>query len=898
MRNLYKTISQLYTFAFLYKFFILLHMIMSRTLISITLLLLCHLISMGSSWTGFCHITVNQGLPRNGVYAILPSSRGPVYIGTWDGLFVLNGTTVNEILFTPSSDSPVHTVNTLTEDSFGNIWVATSKGLMKFNPATGKCCSVTNSESHITSLYCDERNNIHFVENFKTYKILNQTDNSISSSDANGRIAGYNNLPAGTKSAFKTSGGHIFAATHSEVLLKTDTDSAFHKVFRSNVPVETITEYNGKILFGGNNGLTVYDPVTNKIEQIEINYSNPDGLNDRRITSMTVDYENGLWIGTFYGGINYLSPTAKNFNDYEELNSKLNGHVISGITCDSDGLIWFGIEDSGISSYNPTTGETKNFTTTSSNPNTYCPATSNIQTVFADGTTLYVGTAGKGMDVIDTKTMLHQRFQGAVKGANLPISIYSFARDKNGLIWIGTMSGLFTFNPETKRFSEISNIPKAIFHCLVTDSNGTVWAASQGAGLYSISPEGTIVHYQLPSNMIMSVCPQENAIYAGTEGDGLFIIDKVTGQVTPLPASLPNRLMVFTIIPDKKSIWFSTNKGLMHYSPVNNRLEHYTETDGLRSNQHKINSGLRLSDGQILMGSVSGIYKFNPEEIKHIDSRPLAYLTSIVHPYSHLESDSTILTANRVELPADANSVEFQFASSSNADPEKNRFEFMLEPVISKWQTTDNRNASASFSNLKPGSYTFRLRTTNGNGLYSPERCVNIIILPTNRMSTYAKWILFASVIIIICAIFAFIRHRKINREISVNIQDSRQTTAPDILVMTSPDAQFMEKLNNVIVQHIDNSSLTVDDLASYMAMGRSSFFAKVKELTNQTPNDYLRSVRLKHAAILLESSTMRINEVAYRVGFASPSYFARRFAASYGVSPAEYQIAAQKKKN
>ncbi|MBE6305156.1 MAG: hypothetical protein E7082_04445 [Bacteroidales bacterium] len=82
---------------------------MSRILITICLLLLCRLTSPATTLTGFRHITVNDGLPRNGVFAILPSSRGPVYIGTWDGLFVLNGSTVSEIIFTPSADSPVRT---------------------------------------------------------------------------------------------------------------------------------------------------------------------------------------------------------------------------------------------------------------------------------------------------------------------------------------------------------------------------------------------------------------------------------------------------------------------------------------------------------------------------------------------------------------------------------------------------------------------------------------------------------------------------------------------------------------------------------------------------------------------------------------------------------------------
>ncbi len=871
-------------------------MIMSRILITICLLLLCRLTSPATTLTGFRHITVNDGLPRNGVFAILPSSRGPVYIGTWDGLFVLNGSTVSEIIFTPSADSPVHTVNFLTEDSLGNIWVGTSRGLMKFNPATGSFKPIPESKGSITSLHCDDLNNIHFVENNRIYKILDQTDYSVSITDAKGRIAGYENLPEDTKIAFTDSRNRVLAATRNGDIFEAGSDHIFHKLHHCDAVASSIAEHNGKILFGSNDGLTVYDPATRRIEQVEIDYSNPNGINDRRITTLAVDDENGLWIGTFYGGINYLSPTPKNFYDCKELNSKLSGHVISGITRDSAGLLWFSIEDSGISSYNPLTGEVKNFTTRPDSPEVYQPATSNIQTIFAHETTLYVGTAGQGMDVIDLKTMSHCRFQGAVSETKLPASVYSFACDRNGLIWIGTMSGLFTFNPLTMQFSDVTDIPKAIFHCLVTDSDGTIWAPSQGAGLFSISPEGEIRHYQLPSDLVMSVCPIKNTIYAGTEGNGLFIIDKQTGQAKPLPASLPERLMVFSIIPDNEAVWFSTNKGLMYYSPENNQVEQYTEADGLRSNQHKINSALKLPDGQILIGSVSGIYSFHPKEILRNESLPTAYLTAIIHPQSELEADSTALVLNYLELLHDANSIEFQFASSSNADPAKNRFEFMLEPYQTTWQITDNRKPSATYANLEVGTYTFRLRTSNGNGLYSDERRITIVILPTTKSSLPLKiTILILGILILSSAIFLLIRHKHQPRRSTFLHQPANTLSADDI---PPAEADFLSKLNSVIDEHIDNSSLTVDDLASFMCMGRSSFFAKVKELTNQTPNDYLRAVRLKRAAALLELKTLRINEVAYRVGFASPSYFTRRFTAMYGVTPAEYQNAACKDPN
>lgn len=88
----------------------------------------------------------------------------------------------------------------------------------------------------------------------------------------------------------------------------------------------------------------------------------------------------------------------------------------------------------------------------------------------------------------------------------------------------------------------------------------------------------------------------------------------------------------------------------------------------------------------------------------------------------------------------------------------------------------------------------------------------------------------------------------------------------------------------------LQNSSLSVEDMAAHVGMGRSLFFQKIKQLSGMTPNDYLRTYRLKRAAFLLSEGRLRINEICYEVGFSSPSYFAKRFSQQFGVSPSDYQ--------
>ena len=110
-----------------------------------------------------------------------------------------------------------------------------------------------------------------------------------------------------------------------------------------------------------------------------------------------------------------------------------------------------------------------------------------------------------------------------------------------------------------------------------------------------------------------------------------------------------------------------------------------------------------------------------------------------------------------------------------------------------------------------------------------------------------------------------------------------------EILCNNDDDKNFLQQLDELIAQRMEDSNLSVDDLAAALLLGRSFFYQKVKAVSGLTPNEYLRTCRLKKAATLFKNGETRINEVCYRVGFSSPSYFTRRFTMQFGVSPSDF---------
>ena len=110
-----------------------------------------------------------------------------------------------------------------------------------------------------------------------------------------------------------------------------------------------------------------------------------------------------------------------------------------------------------------------------------------------------------------------------------------------------------------------------------------------------------------------------------------------------------------------------------------------------------------------------------------------------------------------------------------------------------------------------------------------------------------------------------------------------------DEVKMKSPDEKLLERVMNTINKHINNSDLSVDMIAEEVGISRVHLHRKMKELTGQTPHDFIRGIRLKRAANLLASKNMNITEVVYACGFSNAASFSTIFKSVYGMSPRDY---------
>ena len=111
----------------------------------------------------------------------------------------------------------------------------------------------------------------------------------------------------------------------------------------------------------------------------------------------------------------------------------------------------------------------------------------------------------------------------------------------------------------------------------------------------------------------------------------------------------------------------------------------------------------------------------------------------------------------------------------------------------------------------------------------------------------------------------------------------------PSAITITSVDEQLIQKCLEYIEKNMDNPEYGVEELSGDLGMVRMSLYRKLQSITGHTPTDFIRSIRLKRAAQLLQGSQLPIVEIANRVGFSSPSYFSKCFREMFGMLPKQY---------
>lgn len=749
-----------------------------------------------STMSYFRHITEEDGLSSNQVRAVIQDRFGYIWMGTDQGLDRYDGSVFRSY----SLDDHVlgATVMSLCEDG-PVIWVGTDKGLSfysfaedKIKPFVKKTADGTVPVSEVNSLVMDKDENLWMSTlNQGVFKYSSKTEtleqfmfpecgNQLSYVyvDSSNQVWALTNW--GTPVLYKLNkasdefepfymhkngvrlvkGGLVLLEDSELRFWLGSWDSGLYEIDRITGQItrhldisdgvnhiHDLLEYApGKILISSDDGVLFYTVATRETTTYVTENHDDLSISSRFVYPLMKDREGGVWAGTYYGGVNYLSPFNGQFDSFPRGNPSRHkiGKVVGRFCEDGFHNIWIASDDGGLSRYNRQTGEVKSYM-----------SQSNVHALCVDGDNLWIGTYAEGISVMNIRTGRMKSYF-PVEGDDSSIdgtSSYAIFKDKDSQIWVTTMSGIHLYDKEHDRFQRMKKCGTTIID-IDQDVDGNLWFSTLGEGIMKYDAAGNEwTSYicsgavgALPSDYVnCGLRDSRGRMMFGT-ARGLCVYDEDSDSfaIVELPESLTN---VKGIVEDQQVFWITTAHGLVRYDPADEDLRVFTIYEGLQSNQFISNSIFKASDGCIYVGTANGFNAFEPYQIRMNSIIPQVVITS---PEAKISKGSPC-----IELDYKDNGVTIRFASLSYCSPGKNQYAYMLKGFDKDWNYVGNQNW-ATYTNLPSGTYSFLVKGSNNDGVWNEEPVgMRVVVHPHFLLS--APFMIFYSILAVLIFIYALV---------------------------------------------------------------------------------------------------------------------------------------------
>jgi ligand-binding sensor domain-containing protein/signal transduction histidine kinase len=709
---------------------------------------------------------------NNFIHALYEDEKGILWIGTEGGVYQYTNLTET---FTVVKGTENTGVSEIVSDKYGDLWFTSGMGLMQFSPSSHRLRTFPPSEY------------------FDATGICRGSDGHLWVSTANGLLQKYNREKdqfAGVD-VFNRSGPvssrwieRITALEDGRILVGTSVAGV--KLFdpRDGRYTDINVDSRQKDLFvrnflqtseaecwvGTEYGVYVYNLQTGNSFNYSKKYNDPFALSDNAVYSFCKDKEGGIWVGTYFSGINYYPPGSSPFKKYfpKMGENSLSGNVVREIKGDKKGNLWIGTEDAGLNKLDGKTGQFTHFKTGQG------IAYPNIHGLLVTDDEIWIGTFEHGLDIMDARSrkIIRHYDKGPASGLNSNF-IYCITQCKDGTILVGTTIGLYRFNRPLNRFDLVTDMPLYNWYTTILEAaDGTIWAGTYGNGIHYMNPAtkqyGTLVHQPTVPSSIKS-----NRInYILEDSDHLlwFATEEGLSQWRPMEKAfkhytvnngLPCDYMISLQEDAARNLWISTTCGLVKMEKKTDKLRVYSLSHGLLTNQFNFNSAYKDSTGTLYFGSAKGMISFQPSRFNGPVSNAPLYITGfqVNNEEIAIAGKEPVITksishTSHITLAHNQSTFSIDFAALSFVAPDMQEYAYQLEGLDHNW-TYIKGNRRIYFTDLSPGYYTFKVKSSGGNSVWnSKETQLAIEILPPWWASipayiSYGLLLLFAVIYIV-----------------------------------------------------------------------------------------------------------------------------------------------------
>ncbi len=522
--------------------------------------------------------------------------------------------------------------------------------------------------------------------------------------------------------------------------------------------------------------------------------SDPHSLSNNTVTSLYADSMGVLWIGTNTGGLNKLDLYGRKFETYgwnpTDPNS-LSAPIARAFAEGRDGSLYVGVAGGGLNRYNRKRSIVRHYRSDSQNPRAL-----NDDDVWAlltdpDGS-LWVGTLGGGLNHFDPTTETFTRYVRR-QGDSTSLSddnVRVLLQDASGTLWVGTdQGGLNRFDKAKGTFTHYVNDPSDstslssnIVRALAFDPDGDLWVGTFLGGLCKFDAKtGTFRRYRhdpadpasLSSDMIQSLeIASDGSLWIGTFGGGLCRMDRNTEtfrSYTQQNSELPNNTVYAVLEDTHRNIWVSSNMGLTRFDPEREVFQTYDTDDGLQSREFNGQACFKSSTGEMFFGGIEGFNAFYPDRIVDNPFEPQMAITGFLlyNQPVPIGGDSPlqkhISETYEITLRYWQNYITFEFVALQYNRPERNQYRYMLVNYDPTWQVVRDRR-SATYTNLEPGEYYFRVRGSNSDGLWNEAGASIRIVITPPWWRTIQAYVSYAVGLVLVVGLFYQIERKRLLR--------------------------------------------------------------------------------------------------------------------------------------
>ena len=563
----------------------------------------------------------------------------------------------------------------------------------------------------------------------------------------------------------------------------------------SNLISGILQDANGRIWIGTDHGgINLLNKKNFSVSYLLNKEDDLKSIGQNSITTLCKDASGIIWVGTFKKGVSFFHEKILKFPLYRHQGADPNGLTYDDVNRfaeDDLGNLWIGTNGGGLFYFNRKTGLFKNYKHEQANPGSL--SNDIIVSLFIDRQKkLWIGTYFGGLDCFDGKNFKHYRHNLKDTTSLADDRVWDIKEDQKGNLWIATLSGgldKLDRNANTfvhKKAAGKNSIRSNFISCLLEDKAGNIWIGTSD-GVDELKTNGRFIHYGsktgqsnvLINNVVYDLMEDSYGFIWVATRDGLSRLDPETGKFRNFEAKdgLLEMATLKIIEDNHKNLWLSTANGLFNIIVKKNGADFlytfrkYDEFDGLQGNAFNANAGYKTRAGELIFGGANGFNLFRPESIHNDHSKPVIILAGLqienkdVNIGERINGrvllNKSIIFTDTIKLKYNQNGFTLELAALNFFNFKKIRFRYKLEGFDQHWQELQENGRRATYTNIDPGEYLFKVFSTDASGNWTNNQTsLRIIISPP----FWRTWIAYVLYILLAGGTLLLIRRRGILR--------------------------------------------------------------------------------------------------------------------------------------